>query len=84
MIWQLLVCSGSIATNVWIGATTVGEVISLVARETAINKDKTHTRTAIQCMGFEKSVLIVPQCGLKKAIITLQTNLFKGGFISAK
>ena len=34
MIWQLLVCSGSIATNVWIGATTVGEVISLVARET--------------------------------------------------
>ena len=48
---------------------------------TAINKDKTHTRTAIQCMGFEKSVLIVPQCGLKKAIITLQTNLFKGGFL---
>ena len=74
----------AITHNVWIGATTVGEVISLVARETAFNKDKTHTRTAIQCMGFEKSVLIVRQCGLKKAIITLQTNLFKGGFISAK
>ena len=48
--------SVAMAYNVWIGATTVGEVISLVARETAINKDKTHTRTAIQCMGFEKSV----------------------------